>query len=263
MYSMKETCRTLNPEYMTPYHRQAQWAEITKLKELIGEVHNELKRSLTIFDIGIGYARVPVWLSQVPTWNKIAKYVGIDISPRCVAKSKKIIREVKIDDKVEVNKFDAVRLGSSSAGFSRDKFDLVICTYFTAGDFKPHEIELKTKEDGSIVDYDIDALRPNNVFVAVFKGAYDLLKDGGRIVLGSIYLNNDLARITQEDFYKRCGMTVITSTKDLFAATKEGFWSERFDQHRIYSYLSWIPASNIEFIPLDDYDFAIMVVIRK
>jgi SAM-dependent methyltransferase len=263
MYATKKTRRTLNPKYLTPYHLQTQWAEITKLKEIIGEAYNALKHPLSVLDIGMGDARVPLWLSNVPTWNKIAKYVGMDISPYYVAESKRIINDSKFRNKVEVIQFDAVELDMHLAEFSKNRYDLVICTYFTAGDFKPNEIELKTKKDRSIADYDINVLKPNKAFVAVFKGAYDLLQEGGKVVIGSIYWDNDLARRIQEDLYKRCGMTIITSSKDLFTATKEGFWSERFDQHRIYGYLSWVPPRNIELIHLDDYNFAVMVIIRK
>jgi len=264
MYDSKDARRTLDPKYMLPCHRQAQWAEFTKLKEIIGEVYSGLKRPLTIFDIGIGYARIPVWLSHVLTWNKIAKYVGIDISKYCITQSRRIVSTKRIANKVQVIQFDAVNLNTSSADFlKKNKYDLVICTYFTAGDFKPYEIKLETKENGLIVDYDINALKPNKNFDAVFTGAYDLLREKGKVVIGSIYWDNSFVRKMQEDFYKTCGMSVITSSKDLFTATKEGFWSERFDQHRILSYLSWVPRNKIELIPLDDYSFAFMVIIHK
>jgi len=264
MYSSKEARRTLDPRYTTPYLKQAQWAELTKLKEIIGETYNEFKRPLTIFDIGIGYSRVPILLSSVPTWDKIKKYVGIDISKLCIAKSKKNIKDKRIASKVKVIQFDAVDLSTPAADIlKQDKYELVVCTYLTAGDFKPSEIKLETKKDGAIVDYDINLLKPNKDFVSVFRGAYDLLQDNGRIVIGSVYCDNDLARKAQEDFYKRCGMTVITSSKDPFAATAQGFWSERFDQEKIYNYLSWIRRNKIELIPLDDYNFAIMVIAQK
>ena len=264
MYDSKGARRTLDPKYMLPCHRQAQWAEFIKLKEVIGEVYSTLKHQVTIFDIGIGYARVPVWLSRVPTWNKIAKYVGIDISKYCITQSRRIISGKKIANKVEVIQFDAVNLNKSSADFLKEnKYDLVICTYFTAGDFKPDEIKLETKENGLIVDYDINALKPNKNFDAVFTGAYDLLQERGKVVIGSIYWDNNFVRKLQENFYKTCGMSVITSSKDLFTATREGFWSERFDQHRIISYLSWVPRNKIKLIPLDDYNFAFMVVTHK
>jgi tRNA1(Val) A37 N6-methylase TrmN6 len=264
MYSTKEAERTLRPKYMTPYHIQAQWAEFTKLKEAIGEVYRARNRALSIFDIGIGYARIPTLLRTVDTWNKVSRYVGIDISQHCVTQSKRIVTSKKIEDKVEVLKFDAVHLSTKyDESFRQEKYDLVVCTYFTAGDFKPDQIELQTGKDAQIVDYDINLLKPNQNFVAVFKGAFDLLSDGGKIILGSVYRDNELTRTKQERFYTKCEMTVITSERDPFTATKEGFWSERFSEEKIHDYLSWIPSSKIELVPLDDYDFAIMVIITK
>jgi len=264
MYSSREARLTLNPRYMTPHHKQAQWAEYTKLKEIIGEAYKEHKHTLRIFDIGIGYARIPVLLSAVDTWKKISRYVGIDVSPHCVTQSRRIITSKEIADKAEVVQFDAVNLKTDHGEpFRRDKYDLVICTYFTAGDFMPKQIQLETDKKRLIAGYDVDLLKPNEDFVAVFRGAFDLLRDGGKIIIGSVYRDSDLARKIQEEFYRKCKMTVITSQKDLFTATKEGFWSERFNEERIYKYLSWIPRDKIELIPLDDYDFAVMIIVNK
>ena len=264
MYNNSDAQRTLRSKYMTHYHIQAQWAEFTRLKEIIGETYRVFKRPLRIFDIGIGYSRIPIWLSRVATWNKVGKYTGIDICDHCISQSKRIIQIGKIADKVELLKYDAVKLSSGLPELlEKHTYDLVLCTYFTAGDFKPAQVRLETRKDGLIVDYNPNVLRPNKSFVAVFKGGYDLLHEGGKIVIGSIYWNNDFVRRVQEDFYRKCGMTVITSDKDLFTATLEGFWSERFDQGRLYSNLEWLPKKKIRLVDLDDYTFAFMVVIDK
>jgi len=264
VYDNKKAQRTLHPSYMTPYHIQAQWAEYVRLKETIGRVYEERKRPLTILDIGIGYARIPILLSLVKTWKKIARYVGIDISQRCVTQSRRIVASKKIADKVEIIRFDAVDLSTANKKFLKQgTVDVCLCTYFTAGDFRPESILLETEDNGRIVGYDLDALRPNRSFVAVFRGAFDLLGDCGKIVLGSVYCDNNLARKVQEEFYRRCGMTVITSQKDPFTATKEGFWSERFNEEKIHKYLPWVSPSRIEEIPLDDYNFALMVIVNK
>jgi len=264
MYKSKEAQRTLDPRYMTPYHKQAQWAEYTKLKEIISEVYKSRKHTIKIFDIGIGYARIPVLLSTVETWKKIARYVGIDISKHCVTQSKRIVTSKGIANTVEIILFDAVDLNiKNDEPFRKDKYDLVICTYFTAGDFKPKQIQLKTGRKGRIINYDLNLLKPNKDFVSVFKGAFDLLSDNGKIVIGSVYCDSKLARSVQEEFYKGCGMHVITSQKDPFTATKEGFWSERFTKEKIYEYLSWVAKDKIELIHLDDYNFANMIIINK
>lgn len=266
LYDNERARQTLDPKLMTSYHRQAQWSEFVKLKEIIGETYAFLNRPLSFFDIGVGYARIPLWLSQVATWDKVGKYVGIDNSDFCVAQSRRLVSAKGIDDKVEVLRFDALDLGNGTSSvdtFGKKGFDLAICTYFTGGDFKPDEIELKTGKNGLIADYDAGALTPNRNFIKVFRGAYGLLRDGGKIVIGSLYHDSYLAKKVQEDFYRKCAMRVITSIKDLFTATLEGFWSERFDENRIHEYLSWASPSKVNVIPLDDYNFALMVTIDK
>ena len=256
--------RTLRSKYITAYHQQAQWGELLRLKEVIGEVYNARKHQIRILDIGIGFGRIPRLLSRVETWKKIGKYVGIDKSEFSVLTSKRIIKSIGIADKVEVILLDATKLSTYSCGdLWKEEFDAVVCTYFTAGDFQPDEIALQTGKNGLIVDYDINALKPNKNFVAVFKGAYQLLRDNGKIVIGSAYWDSDLARRIQEDFYQKCGMTVITTSKDPFTATKQGFWSERFNEGKIYEYFAWVHPSKIVSLPLDDYNFAITIIINK
>jgi len=263
MYKDDKARRTLFPRYLTEYHTQAQWAEFTKLKEIIGNTYRSLERPILIFDIGIGTSRVPLLLSRVATWEKIGKYMGIDISPFCVDRSRRVAKARRIDDKLEVVLFDALDLSTRASELLKyGEYDLVVCTYFTAGDFKPDEIKLERK-GGVIANYDLGLLKPNKNFIAVFKGALSLLRCGGQVVIGSLYRDTPFVREIQEKFYKKCGMTVITSEEDPFTATEEGFWSERFSKEKVYEYLPWIPRNRIEQTPLDDYDFAFMVSIKK
>lgn len=263
-YNRVEAQRTLNPRYMTVYHQHAQWAELLRLKEIIGELHSYSKHPLRILDIGVGFGRIPRLLSRVDTWKKISRYIGIDNSKFSVNTAKRIMKSIGIADKVNVILFDGTNLCTSSDEILlKERFDAVLCTYFTAGDFQPDEIALQTAENGMIAEYDVNVLKPNKRFVAVFEGAYRLLRDNGKIIIGSVYCDTDLARRVQEDFYQRCGMTVITTSKDSFTATSQGFWSQRFDKHRIYKYLSWVPNDKIRFLPLDDYEFALAVVVDR
>jgi len=57
-------------------------------------------------------------------------------------------------------------------------------------------------------------------------------------------------------------MTIINQ-KTPFTATKEGFWSLRFTKKRVYDFFNWVNPKLIQLIPLDTYDFAMMVKIRK
>lgn len=264
MYKYEKVDRTLDEKYMTPFLRNAQIAEFRELKRIINEIYSENKTPLTMLDIGVGDGRIPVFLSKEKIWDKIKLYIGFDNSKIEIKKCKKVIKKNRIGDKVKVVYFDAVNLNKKARNeIFKHSYDLIICTYFTAGNFKPDEIKIKTGRDGLILPYPKSCLEPNKKFIKIFKGAYKLLKPNGKIVLGSTYIDTDINRKRQEEFYKKCGMTIITSKKDSFTATKEGFWSQRFTEERIYNYFSWIKRKNIKFIPLDDYNFARMVIISK
>lgn len=82
-------------------------------------------------------------------------------------------------------------------------------------------------------------------------------------MIGSIYIDNDSTRIKQEDAYRNFGREIITNEKDSFTATKDGWRSQRYTKEQIYNYLDFIQRENITFIPLDDYNYAMMVRIKK
>ena len=89
--------RTLDDKYVTPYLKQAQWAELADLKRIVGDEYKDHKRLLKVFDIGVGTARVPLLLSEVETWGKIKLYTGIDSSKIC-----KSIGEKQIKNKINI-----------------------------------------------------------------------------------------------------------------------------------------------------------------
>ena len=59
------------------------------------------------------------------------------------------------------------------------------------------------------------------------------------------------------------GMTVITSNKDSFTATKEGFWSQRFTKEKLLAYLDFAEPQKVIITPLDTYNYAVQVKIKK
>jgi hypothetical protein len=139
------------------------------------------------------------------------------------------------------------------------KYDLIITTWFTAGNFYPANFPFETyKESGAKAD-----LSKNEKFEKVFSNAYNLLQPWGEIIIGACYIDNDRTRKKQEDFYRKAGMTIITGDQDSFTATKERFWSQRFTREKIYSYLHFVLPEKISFIPLDTYDYAMQVRIKK
>ena len=90
-----------------------------------------------------------------------------------------------------------------------------------------------------------------------------MLSPGGEIVIGSCYIDNDNTRKKQETFYKKIGMTIITDARDEFTATKEKFWSQRFTIEKMLNYFSFVSPQKITFTPLDTYNYAMLVRIKK
>lgn len=264
MYKNEKVDRTLDRRFMMPFLRKVQEAELKKLEDVIRKIHSKSRIPLEILDIGVGDGRIPINLSKTYLWKKIELFVGFDNSEIEVKKSKEAIKKRGLQNKIKILYFDAVNLNKNSSNeIFKHKYDLIICTYFTAGNFKPDEIKIKTGRDGLILPYPKNSLEPNRKFIKIFRATYKLLKSGGKIILGSTYIDSDINRLRQEEFYKKCGMTIITSKKDSFTATKEGFWSEKFTKERIYGYFPWVAKKKIKFISLDNYNFSRMVIVSK
>jgi hypothetical protein len=155
---------------------------------------------------------------------------------------------------VKIHLFEAANLDQWSK-----KYDMVITTWFTAGNFYPDNFPFDTyRGSGQNLD-----LTSNEKFVTIFRNAYHLLNPGGEIVIGACYIDSDATRLKQEESYHKMGMTVITSPEDSFTATKEGFWSQRFTKEKLLNYLHFVDPAKISFTPLDTYQYAMQVRIRK
>lgn len=243
---------TFNENNMYEYLLQAQWAEFIELKKIISEFYKKKKSPITILDIGIGDARILKHLVRIKEiWNTIKHYDGIDVSQNCINLSAKIVKNLKIEEKVSINLIDAVKLKNLNK-----KYDLIILTWFTAGNFYPFDFNFE-----NFIPY--QDMSANDKFSMIFKQVYEMLNPNGEIIIGSMYIDNEETRKKQEDSYKYWGWEVITDKRDCFTATKDGWWSQRFTKQRVYDYLSFIPKEKISFIPLDTYDYAMMVIIKK
>lgn len=243
---------TFNENNLSEYLLQAQWAEFIELKKAIVEINKKKKSPLRILDIGIGDARILKHLVGIKEiWDKIAYYEGIDVAQNCIDISKNVIKDLKIEKKANVQLLDAVKLKTL-----KQKYDLIISTWFTVGNFYPFNFDFEKFKHG----YDMSI---NDKFTLIFKQAYEMLYPDGEIIIGSMYIDNDETRKKQEDSYKHFGWTVITDERDCFTATKDGWWSQRFTKQRVYDYLSFIPKEKISFILLDTYDYGMMVRIKK
>lgn len=260
MYCGPGTFLTLTDEHMTEYLIQAQWAEMVELKRVIHNLAKNLGRKLRVLDIGIGNARVPGRLSGIrEIWDIIQSYDGIDNSPKVLEKARAKVSQSGLESIVSLRMLDAKSLAELQK--LQKNYDLAIATYFTAGNFCPDGFQFETDKTGKLKQ-SVD-LQSNPAFDKIFRAAYDLLTPGGQLFLGSVYLDNDSTREKQEEFYRKCGMTVITRPTDSFTATKEGFWSQRFTPERICSYFGWVQPENIEIKPLDTYRFAMMAIVSK
>lgn len=243
---------TFDENNYSEYLLQAQWAEFVELKKEIAELYEKKGQPLSMLDIGIGDARVLKHLFGIKElWSIIEHYDGIDIAQNCVDISAKVIKDLNVEEKASIHLLDAVELRAL-----RKKYDLIISTWFTVGNFYPSDFDFETFSPG----YDMSK---NDKFETIFRQAYEMLKPNGEIIVGSMYIDNDETRKKQEDSYRRFGWTVITDERDCFTATKEGWWSQRFTKQRVYDYLGFVPKEKISFIPLDTYDYAMMVIIKK
>lgn len=256
MYDNTNTVeKSFDLNYISEHLIQAQWAEFIELKKVITELSQRQGKPIAILDIGVGNARIPKHLCGIKEiWEMVALYDGTDNAQACVDISTANIVALHIQDKVNAYLFDAMNLHQW-----QKKYDLVICTWFTPGNFYPDDFSFERyKVTGKRLD-----LTRNEKFENIFGAAYDLLQPGGELVLGACYIDNESTRLKQEESYAKMGMTVITSAEDSFTATREGFWSQRFTKEKLIRYVSFAAPDKIEFTPLDTYDYAMQVRIRK
>jgi hypothetical protein len=173
MYDNENTVRgSFDLNYVSEYLIQAQWAEFIELKKAIHEVATRKKlRNYT------RYWNRQCKNTQTFERNKghleeVAFYDGTDNAMSCVEISKNEIKRLNIEDKVAVHFFDAVNLDKWTK-----KHDIVITTWFTAGNFNPDDFSFDTYKNS---DKRLD-LTTNKKFSSVFSKAYDLLNPMGKL----------------------------------------------------------------------------------
>jgi hypothetical protein len=256
MYDNKEIFeKSWDKNYLSEELIQAQWAEFVELKKVITELYLIKKTPLSVLDIGIGNARIAKHLSGIPEiWEMIGSFDGTDNAESCVALSRQTAKDCKIDDKVNIYFVDATNLNNWNK-----KYDLIIITWFTAGNFHPDNFPF---ESYNPLKNRLN-LSKNEKFETIFTNLYSLLNPEGEIVIGACYIDNDNTRLKQENSYNKMGMTVITDKKDSFTATKESFWSQRFTEEKLLQYLHFINPKKITFTLLDTYNYAMQVRIKK
>lgn len=134
MYDNTNTVqKSFDENYLSEELLQAQWAEFIELKKVIAEIYLKKGSPITILDIGIGNARIVKHLSAIPEmWDMIESYDGTDNAEICVNLSRNTVNKLKIENKVTVYFLDAVKLNQL-----QKQYDLIITTWFTAGNFYP------------------------------------------------------------------------------------------------------------------------------
>lgn len=254
MYDNKKHVEdTFTEENLSEHLKAAQKAELIELIKALKEIHQQKNAPLRLLDIGIGNGRVLKELHKLPeVWSILEHYKGIDIAQNCVQLSQQVINKLSITDKASVKRLDAINLSEI-----KQNYDIIISTWFTVGNFYPEDFSFQNFISGSY------QLKNNAKLTKILDAAYNLLNPGGELIIGSMYIDNKPTRIKQENAYKNFGWEIITTEKDCFTATKDGWWSQRFTKQRVYDYLKNISKEKITFKLLDNYEYAMMVRIKK
>lgn len=244
---------TFTESNLSEYLLQAQYAELVELKNAIDQIQKALSRNISLLDIWVWDARIVKRLSWIREIREILEqYHGIDISQNCVDETNRVVEDLWLQHKVKTRLLDASHLDELN-----DTYDLIITTRFTAGNFYPRNFSFE-----NFISWSFD-LSVNDKFTQIFAHAYNKLNAWWEIIIGSIYVDNVWTREKQEDSYRNFWWNVITGEGDSFTASDAGWWSQRFTEQRVRDYLSFIPEEKISFIPLDTYDYAMMVRIKK
>lgn len=233
---------------------RSQKAELALIKEIIRELSNSLGRTLRVLDIGVGNGRFLRELAEdAEVWSEVESYHAIDVADKCIDTTTALIRDEGIQ-KVGIQKLDAVDLDKLDGSF-----DLIISTWFTVGNFYPEDFPFKDYEPGS---YGMDE---NPKFTDIMNKAYNLLEQGGEIVVGSMYVDNDDTRVTQERIYvDTWDWEIISGPEDPFCATSSKWWSLRFTEDIFKRYVSpFADSDQVTFVALDQDDFAMLGRVRK
>ncbi len=135
-----------------------------------------------------------------------------------------------------------------------DFYDLVICMYFTPGNFRDFS------EDLSI--YDNAYLDNNPVFIKIFSSFYKAMKPGGLMFL-TVYKDLPVTEAAQYDFYEKTGQHVVTRPGSRFVATAEHFWSVRWTRASMLSNLAGCGITEVSVKFHDLNEIAWLIEISK
>jgi len=196
-----------------------------------------------IADIGCGNGYHAVMLAEVAEL-----YHGFEISPAIAETARRLWQSEGIDHaKVIVGDVAEVELEEAS-------YDLVLCLYFTPGNFREKSDDLSLYTDAY--------LERNPQFVRVISRFYRALAPCSSMFL-TVYQDVPEAEAAQFDYYEQTGQHVLTPSGSPFVATAEGFWSARWTKARMLSNLDAceIDRDHVEFTELNSISW--LVEIKK
>ena len=192
---------------------------IRQARERQDEILNERLRhgAYKIADIGCGNGYHAVMLAPFSLL-----YHGFEISPAIAETARARWQEEEIENA-------QVFVGNAAEAELEDEFyDVVLCLYFTPGNFRDQSDDLSLYSDAY--------LDRNPGFINVMSRFYRAMKIGGSMFL-TIYKDTPEAEAAQIDFYENTGQHVVTPPGSRFVATAEGFWSVRWTQESMLSNL--------------------------
>jgi len=170
-----------------------------------------------IADIGCGNGYHAVMLASVSLL-----YHGFEISPAIAETAQSQWQKENIDNA-------QIFLGNAAeAPLNNEFYDLVLCLYFTPGNFRDRSDDLSLYSDAY--------LDRNPQFIRVVSHFYRAIKIGGSMFL-TIYKDTPEAEAAQIDFYENTGQHVVSAPGSRFVATAEGFWSARWTRESMLSNL--------------------------
>ena len=196
-----------------------------------------------IADIGCGNGYHAVMLAPFSLL-----YHGFEISPAMAETARSRWQKENIDNA-------QIFVGDVADAPLEDEFyDIVLCLYFTPGNFRDQSDDLGLYSDAY--------LDRNPQFIRVMSRFFQAMKTGGSMFL-TIYKDVPEAEAAQVDFYENTGQHVVTPPGSRFVATAEGFWSVRWTQDSMLSNLSECGIGSDDVVFNDLNAIAWLVEIKK
>ena len=229
--------RTLESSYCPEPIRQAREQQDSILRDQLQP------GPYKIADIGCGNGYHAVMLSPVALL-----YHGFEIS-LAIAETARTLWQTENVDNAHIFVGDVAEAQLEDAFY-----DVVLCLYFTPGNFRDKSDDLGLYSDAY--------LARNPHFVRVVSRFYMALARGGSMFL-TIYQDVREAEAAQVDFYENTGQNVVTPPGSRFVATAEGFWSVRWTKDTMLSNLNacGIHSEDVAFNDLNP--IAWLVEIKK